>query len=273
MPRDALRTDPFNSNHSTDRLLTLLEFLAEQTRPLRLVDIARQCGMNISTVSRFLAALQLRGYVFQEPDTGRYGLSFKICRLGRNVSSHADLCGICLPYMRQLGHQFGEAVSLLVEHEESVVCLDTVADSGPMLVSVRRSGNVTPMHCSDGGKLFLCDYTPARLEQYVAGRGLGWYTPHTITTLERLRRELLQVRMQGYAADQEEYELGVRGVAGPIKDYTNKVVAAIEVNAPAVRMTPEHLYELLPLLLESCGKISRRLGWEPEMDPKPAWRR
>lgn len=79
--------------------------------------------------------------------------------------------------------------------------------------------------------------------------------------------------MQSYAADQEEYELGVRGVAGPIKDYTNKVVAAIEVNAPAVRMTPEHLYELLPPLLESCGKISRRLGWEPEMDPKPAWRR
>ena len=58
------------SNQSSDKLLQLVEFLSEQEEPLRLLDIARQTGMNQSTASRFLSALKNLGYVAQNSQHG-----------------------------------------------------------------------------------------------------------------------------------------------------------------------------------------------------------
>lgn len=63
MPRhtESQALEPTQSNLSSEKLLSLIETLAELSDPARLQDLSRMLGMNSSTVLRFLAALQHRG--------------------------------------------------------------------------------------------------------------------------------------------------------------------------------------------------------------------
>ena len=49
-----------SANQTAEKLLQVLEALARQSRPVKLVDLSRELGMNTSTLYRFLAALAAR---------------------------------------------------------------------------------------------------------------------------------------------------------------------------------------------------------------------
>ena len=59
--------------------------LAYQSQPVKLGDLAKQLGMNNSTLYRFLSALQNMGYLNQNEGDGRYALNLKLCYLGEMV--------------------------------------------------------------------------------------------------------------------------------------------------------------------------------------------
>ena len=61
-----------SSNQSSEKLIRLIEFLAIQDEPLRLIDISKALSMNSSTVFRFLTTLMNLNYVAQEPDSSKY---------------------------------------------------------------------------------------------------------------------------------------------------------------------------------------------------------
>ena len=250
------------TNQSSDKLLNLLEFLTEQSEPLRLQDISRSCGMNASTALRFLNALQRRKYVEQDVQTGRYYLTFKLCALAQNVKSFFDIRSIALPFLRNVAHIFSESCNLSVERDMTVMYIDVAEGPNKTLISTQRIGNVAPLHCTGVGKLFLTEYSPASLEQFIILKPLTKYTAYTITKPEALKEELESVKKLGYAFDNEECEGGVRCVAAPIRNYTEKIKACISVSGPTVRMTDEHIFRHLPFLMEAAEQISYRLGWQ-----------
>lgn len=273
MAHEQLKPDSKSANQSTDRLLSLVEFLSEQPEPMRISDIAQRCGMNVSTVHRFLTALQARGYAVQDMESGRYSLTFKFCRIGNSIKARTDLREVSLPYLHAVAQEFGDTVSLAIEYDMAVMYQE--AFPGPLRsgTSLGVDGGLGPLHASAAGKLFLSCYDPRRLEQFLAVKGMPALTPATITTLPQLRKELLKVKVRGLAYDNEESAAGSRGVACPIKDFTNQVVAAISVRGPASRMTDGYIQKNLPLLLDSTAKISARMGYEPGRDQAPVYRR
>ncbi|MDR2909518.1 MAG: IclR family transcriptional regulator [Oscillospiraceae bacterium] len=254
---------PARVNLSSDKLLSILEIMAEQPEPLRLYDIARLCGMNASTVLRFLSALEMRNYVAQDMDTGRYFLTFKICALAQSMSaSHAGIRSVAMPFLRSVSHVFSESCNLAIENDLSIMYVEVVSGPQKTLMSMQRIGNIAPMHCTGVGKLILTDYSTAELDRLLAVKKLTGYTQNTITARPVLLRELSKVKAAGYAFDNEECEVGARCVAAPIRDYTGRIIAGLSVSGPTARMTDRHIRECLPCLLDSAGQISLRLGWE-----------
>ncbi|MDI3522668.1 MAG: IclR family transcriptional regulator, regulon repressor, partial [Bacillota bacterium] len=71
------------------------------------------------------------------------------------------------------------------------------------------------------------------------------------------------IRERGYALDNEENELGIRCVAGPIFNHTGQVVAAFSISGLALRLLPAKLEELGGLVRETSREISARLGYQP----------
>ena len=108
------------ANQSSEKLLTLIELLSTWSEPVKLQSLASQASMNVSTTLRFLMALENKGYVVQD-DTGRYSLTYKLCRIANNIKIHTSIRNICLPFMKEVSRYFGETVNLSEEENMSVV--------------------------------------------------------------------------------------------------------------------------------------------------------
>lgn len=50
-------------------------------------------------------------------------------------------------------------------------------------------------------------------------------------------------------------------MAVPLRDSSGQVVAALTVTGPSLRLPPDRIQHVLPLLLSAAHKISRRLGY------------
>lgn len=255
-------TKSAKANQSAEKVLNIIEILSKQNESVRLQDLAKKLDMNASTTLRFLTTLQNKGYVAQEKETLRYYLTFKICSIANNVSSHISLRDIAINYLKELSNIFLEPVNLCIEEDMVVVYIDVVNGSNQGLRTMQRIGNVAPMHCTGVGKLMLLNYDNRQIDKLIIKKGLQPFTDFTITTKEALLTELAIIKKQGYAYDNEECEAGVRCIAMPVKDYSGKTVAAISVSGPTFRMTDEYINSKLHYLFEAAMQISMHLGYE-----------
>jgi DNA-binding IclR family transcriptional regulator len=77
--------------------------------------------------------------------------------------------------------------------------------------------------------------------------------------LPALERDLERVQRQGWATDNEEFEIGVRCVAAAVRDDSGLQIAALSISTPADRMKPSWG----ALVREAAERISRAVGHRP----------
>ena len=69
-----------------------------------------------------------------------------------------------------------------------------------------------------------------------------------------------RVRVQGYALDDEEVEIGGRCVAAPISNRDGSVVAAVSITGPTSRIRQKDFPRLAEVVCRIAGEASRALG-------------
>lgn len=250
-----------NNNQSTDKVLAIMELLSFSNEPLRLLDIANELNYNSSTALRFLNSLEQNGYVYKNPDTLKYQMTYKLCGLANHISSNSDLVGMASGPIKSLSMELGECVCLAIEQDYSVIYIYVADGPGQMLRTTHRIGYQAPMHCTGVGKVLLSDFPQYRLEEFFAAKELTSYTCNTITTKDGLLKELENIRRLGYAYDNEECELGARCISFPIRNYTNGIIASMSVTGPAARMSDEYISDRMQTMLETATSISGKLGY------------
>lgn len=253
--------NPSLSNQSSEKLLSLIELLSKQEEPARLSDLAASLHMNASTVLRFLTTLQNREYVFQDPDTGRYSLTYKICSIANNVTSRLNLRNICAPYLQQISKTFGCTTNLIVRYNYSCIYLEVIASPQQIMIPLQRIGRVAPLYCTGAGKLLLEEFSETQLEEYARDVEFKRFTEKTICTLPELKEVIAQSRVNGYSIDDEECELGTRCLAVPVYDYTGHIIAVISINAAATRLTDSYILEIAPSMKAIVAEVSKKLGY------------
>ena len=247
---------------SLDRGLEILLLLGYEGREMGVTEIARALGVWKSTVHRTLTTLVARGFV-QKENGDRYYLGVKLFTLGMRWRERAGLVPLARPSMEKLARQVGETVHLAVldadpRAQHSVVVVDKV-ESDHVLGVTPRVGFGSAAHCSGVGKALLAFSPPGVVTALLQARGLPRRTPHTITDEETLREELALIRERGYAIDNEEMEVGLSCVAAPVFDAHHRVLAAVSVSGPAVRMAG-CFPQLAEAVREAAAQISSRLG-------------
>lgn len=247
-------------NQSVDKAFQIIELLADTAEPMRLMDIAKRLEINSSTVIRFLTTLQKSGYIAQNAENSRYYLTYKFCEIANKINAGNSIRDLAAPYMRKLSKIFSESICLAVEEDMKVIYIYVVEGSDMMLRSMQRIGNNAPMHCTGIGKLFLTGYTERQIDLLIESRGLKRFTPNTITSKLKLMAEIENIRLAGFAFDDEECEIGARCVASPVRDHTGKIVAGISVTGPANRLTDGFIREKLSHLTDLTAEISDQLG-------------
>jgi DNA-binding IclR family transcriptional regulator len=242
---------------SVDRALTVLEILA-QRGVAGVTEIAGELGVHKSTASRLVAVLESRGFVEQLADRGKYRLGPGISRLAGALTVQRDLAQEGRRACEALAADVGETVNVAVLDAGRVVNISEVRGSSSVAVH-NWVGQSTPPHATSSGKVLLA-FTPELDLVGLLGRRLERFTERTVTDVRVLARELATVREQGWAATQEEYELGLNALAAPVRDHRGDVVAAVSVSGPSYRLTAERFPEVVARLRSAAADVSRRLG-------------
>jgi IclR family transcriptional regulator, KDG regulon repressor len=244
------------------RGLRLLTLFADVERGLTASEVAKQSGLPVSTVHRFLANLQSSGYLNCSED-GVYHLGTVCIGLGHSALAQLDVRRISLPYLRELNQKTRETIHLTMRHGVSAVYVEKLDSQEPVRIYSRIGASV-PLYSSAVGKVMLAYMQPPERDQLLSQVELKRLTPNTVGSLQELSAVLQRVRRQGFAYDLEENEPHIRCVAAPIWDHSKAVNASLSITGPAVRMSTTRLRELAPLVKEAGLKISRDLGYQPK---------
>lgn len=243
---------------SVRNAVRVLKAFSSRHRDYGVTELARTLGLSTSTVHRLLRTLQAEHLVEQDAETGRYRLGLAVFDLVAATSPGYDLSEAVLPPMTMLRNRVGETVQLAVLDGREVVYVERLQSmqSLRMFLDVGRRNWA---HATSTGKVLLAHLEPHVLARTLDGWDLPAATPHTVTDKAVLRTVLTQIRTQGWAHNCEEAELGAISVAGPVRDLTGQVVAALSVAGPTGRMTP-NLTPITHAVVEAAAVASRRLG-------------
>jgi IclR family KDG regulon transcriptional repressor len=242
--------------------LDLLEQFHGHEAELGVTELSKRLALHKNNVFRLLATLESRNYIEQNRSTGNYRLGLKNLELGQAMIRQMGLQRRAKPVLEALTARLNETSYVAILKDSYIVYLDAVESAQPVRV-VPRLGAWLPAFCTAAGKVHLADLSATELPLHLPAE-LQRYTPHTITDLGELQRQLQLVAEQGYAIDDEELDEGVRCVSAPIRDCTGRVVGALSISGPAMRFGDERLAaELIPQIKSSSAEISQRLGYFP----------
>ena len=249
-----------NPIQSAERIFEILEYLAEHG-VCSLTEIGTALSLSKSTTHRLLHSLCMMGYVTKDSFSGRYTLTFKILEIAGHVLDRIGVLAVAHRYIDRLMKQVHETVHFVQREGNHIVYVDKVESDASSIRMVSRIGLRMPMYCTGVGKAMLAQMTEREVREIWESTPIEKCTENTITDLDVLLRELAEIRLRGYAIDNEENEIGVRCIAACVQDYTGRADAAFSISAPAARMPDERLREFSDYVLQTRRDISRELGY------------
>lgn len=248
------------SSKSLQKALRILLYMGDHGPALGVTQLASGLNLNKTTVHRLLHAMEKFDLIERNPESDRYRLGLKLHDLGTRAVESRSLRTEAHRFLVDLSKATHETVSLAVAGLGGVVCLDRV-DSRDSIINVRTPiGARFPPHCTAAAKAILAYLPEDQVETILGIMGLTSYTPHTLTTMAEVKKNLAEVAERGYALDRQETERGLSGVAAPIWSGDGQVIAAVGVAGPTLRFKSKELARKIALTKETTAKISASLG-------------
>ena len=267
VPAPAIASEPGGETavKSADRVLTVLDLLAARG-PSTFSEIVAALGLPNSSAHNLLQTMARRGYLELDPASRTWRLGLRLWEVAQAYGGNRDVVALGRPLMETLVAITGETVQMArLDGTENVYL--AIAESPHPMKLVSTVGARLAAHATGLGKVLLAGLAPDEAEARLAEVQLAAFTPHTIIDRRRLLAELARIRAAGYATDDEEYVIGCRCVAVPVRDATGAVTVALSVSIPTPRWTPEIAERARLALLDAAAQLGRQLGAAvPEVD-------
>jgi len=237
---------------SVTTALRLLKAFGTDERDAGVSDLARRLGIAKSTAHRLLNLLAAEGFA-RRTAGGRYGLGIALWELGSRVVANLDLRQVAHPILERLRNQTQETVHLAILDGTEVVYIDRF-ESQATLQLFRRIGYRMPVHATSSGKAILAFSPPEVIGTALAPR-LKRLAPKTIVSRQALLAELPRIRARGYVTSLDESEIGVGSVAAPLFDARARVIGAISVAGPSMRLSKTRIPAVARLVVRAAAEI------------------
>jgi DNA-binding IclR family transcriptional regulator len=242
---------------TVSRAIYILEFCSIQPREIK--DIASSLGVHRTTALRLVKTLAAGGFVRRD-ERGRYGVGFRLAGLAESALSQFDLRTVVHPHIVDLSERLGHTIQFAVPLVDRIMYVDKIEPMQAISLNTLIGGFVV-IHTAGVSKAILANLDPKQRDAIIANATFARFTPTTITSKEAFLDRLDDVRMQGWATDDGEYEIVSNCVAAPVWDHANRVAGAISVTAFREKTDLAALRQLIPDLLKTTTGISNELGW------------
>jgi DNA-binding IclR family transcriptional regulator len=237
-----------------DRLIAIVEsFLNAPTQTLS--EVSAACGIEPSTTLRYLRLLVEHGWLERDEQTRAYSLGLRLIEVGHAARNVRPLRRVVLPHMRELVARFNETVNLAVHQAGQVVIIEAV-ESGRSIRRGASIGDRDDWFVSSLGKAILAYLPPERVLALLAEHPPVRRTPRTLVTEKAILDDLGQIRVRGYALDDEEAEIGLKCVGVPILDHRGEYSHALSISGPTARIN-DNFGEIVTALCEVAMSVGR----------------
>jgi len=230
---------------SIDKAPEVCEVLSGMPRGMSLSDLARALRQPASTVHRLLAVLKKRGYVRQDDETQRYGLTLKMLDLSFRSLGQSELRLHAYPIMREyvLRTPYRGFIAIPASGEVTYVW-----STGPDEVAMRTVyGKEMPGHCA-------MYFSPRQATRRLSCLRLA-------AQAELTKPESTVVRLGPPPVEPDALQR-LFCVCAPVRDYTGQEVARVGVfghgadDGPILKEHHRGAWDL-------ARRISMRLGHVP----------
>lgn len=234
----------------TSRVLAILDAFDSEHPRLTLSEIARRCGLPLTTVHRLVNELAAWRGLDRGAD-GRYEIGLRLWEVGLLGPLHTRLREVALPFLQTLYEATRENVHLAVRDGDEALCVEKLSGHRSVPI-VSRIGGRLPLHATGVGKALLAHESVGYRRGYLAGP-LAKPTRYTIVEPGRIAADLELTVHRGYAVTLQEMSLGTCSVAAPVLDCAGRPVAAVGVVVHSARAEPAKLAPPLRLAAEGIA--------------------
>lgn len=246
-----------------NRALDILEQLSQSAKPIGPTEISKSTGISKSTVCRLLFTLYTREYVERHETDGKYSIGPKLIALVSCYIGSLELQTEARPYLSMLASDLNLTTHLGILDGNEVIYIEKL-DHFPTKQLYSQIGYRVPAYCSSLGKCLLSRYSGEDLKRIIGCSRFKTYTPNTLPDMEALKKQLRQIRDQGWAMDNQEYEKDHMCVGAPIYDYRGEIIAAVSASGTSEVITPKYLPAVVDEVKQTAKLISKCMGYLSE---------
>ena len=251
---DVYAGDP-NFMTSLARGLIVIQAFTQQSPQMTISQLSIRTGLSRAAVRRCLYTLTKLGFAGAE-DGSRYSLRPRMLTLSHTYTASNTLSTAAQPILERMSAAHRESFSVATLDGDDIVYIARTTVTRVMAVDL-HIGSRLPAYCTSMGRVLLAYLPTEQLEQYLARVVLTPHTTRTITTVDKLRIALRNVRRNGYALVDQELEVGLRSLAVPVYAPSGRVVATVNLSGNAPRLS---VLEMQSRFLTPLRNAANELG-------------
>ena len=256
-------------NRSSHRTLKVIEALALRPEGINLTDLRQIVMLPTSSLHEILLTMTTEGWVTKDKSTHLYTLTPKLFEIASRHISRVQPIQTFHQIAAEMIGECGETIQMGILQGPDVLFIAREDGTHPIRLS-RNIGDRAPAYALSMGKVLLAEMDAGCLEEYLKVIRLVPITPHTISSVKVLKRELATVKRMGYACNLQESVLGIFAVAAPIRDISGRAIAAMNISALSDRTPPKKQRELTRLVIEGARKLGLAAGGRLRQDVRAA---
>ncbi|MFW6586617.1 IclR family transcriptional regulator [Acinetobacter baumannii] len=248
-------TIPSTSIPALDKVMLILNYLSDHPGK-KFAQIQEDLKLPRSSTSSLLNSLLIHNLIRKEKNLFFLGTSLTV--LGHASLEQRDICHIAKPIMAELRNTTQLTCHLGVLQNTVAIYLLKMESHQPVSINTWIGKNLS-LHSSGIGKV-LCAWLPEdELLRLFPEEELEGFTQNTITTRTKLFQEFENIRMRGFAYDNEEDSPGVNCIACPIFDNQNNVQAAISMSGVGNQFLEQNREKYSHFILNSAYQIQKQI--------------
>jgi DNA-binding IclR family transcriptional regulator len=248
-----------DKNSTADRALDILGMFQAKRLRIAGTEVAAELNVARSTAYRYLTTLTQAGYLEEDPQGG-FRLGLQVLELARLARSSYGLSTIALPIMERLATETGETVLLTRRSGARVVCLEKAEPTENRVRLSYERGSALPLNAGASAWVLLAWEPREEVERLLAEHPFTPLTDASVVSPSEVLARLGTIREAGFAVTRGELDPDAIGMAAPLRDDRDKVVAGLSIVSVNRRVPAAREEQLVELLLTAVNELSRLIA-------------
>lgn len=241
------------------KFMTVLQRIADAPTPPNVAVLAAETGFPRPTVYRIVAALASEGLIAEGVDETTFALGPRLISLASRSWEQSSVRVASAQVLAELRDATRETVHLAVPSAQGMVYIDKLESPQTVRMASRIGTGVT-LYSSSVGKAYLAALPPDVCERLIEQIEFVRFTPNTITSCAKLKKEIKATQERGYSLDNEENELQIFCCGAAILDAEGAPAGCVSISMPLYRHSETATQANVSRLLDACRAISAKLG-------------